>query len=155
MTNTTNYSRSAGTNRTITVTVVDPTTGPFLNELRDFQRRTKRTEYELDAAVRQRAQEIHSKYSTAGGATQRLAQIHQLKPVKSGVLAKLVGSNFNVFRPYNESVWYENVTSSTRFNLETEGMTQNEVVAFMNEQKAAASTAPNSAFDEPIGRRQK
>lgn len=60
-----------------------------------------------------------------------VATIINLVTVKSGILAKINGSNYNVFRPWNQQYWLTNITASHRFNLETEGMTNDEIDTFM------------------------
>lgn len=67
--------------------------------------------------------------------TTRVASITDIQPCKAGLLARTVGQRFNVFRAWDSEQWMENVTSSTRFNFETEGMTPEELTIFLNEQK--------------------
>ena len=63
-------------------------------------------------------------------------QIDRIVACKSGLLGKIVGTNFNVYRPWTarsvngQTIWMTNLTSSTRFNLETDGMTPAEIAAF-------------------------
>ena len=68
--------------------------------------------------------------------TVKAGRIHQIKVCKSGMLGKIEGTNFNVFRPWNQTAWMTNVTSSTRFNMETEGMTAEEIAIFLQESKS-------------------
>ena len=63
----------------------------------------------------------------------RVASITDIRPCKAGLLARTVADNFNVFRAWDSNTWMENVTSSTRFNLETEGMKPEEIEIFLNE----------------------
>lgn len=65
----------------------------------------------------------------------KTGQVYKLTACKEGILGKAVGTNFNVFRPWGEEVFLTNITSSTRFNIETAGMTADEVTAYMNELK--------------------
>ena len=95
MTSTQGTSRSAGNQRTMRVTVVDP----------------------------------------CNNNSTRVVSITDIRPVKAGLLARTVGENYNVFRPWESEQWMENVTSSTRFNLEIDGMTNDEIEIFLNEQK--------------------
>lgn len=88
-------SRSAGTNRTMIVTVVN-----------------------------------------ADANTSRKTSITNIITVRRGLLARTVSEGYNVFRAWNDDVWIENVTSSDRFNLETDGMTEDEKTIFINEKKA-------------------
>ena len=71
--------------------------------------------------------------------TTKTGSVYKLTPAKGGILGKEVGTNYNVFRPWDNrwgaNVYVTNITSSTRFELETEGMTPEEVTAFMNEAK--------------------
>lgn len=70
--------------------------------------------------------------------------IYELRPVKSGMLARIVGSGYNVYRNWEATKWMTNVTSSSRFNLETNGMTQKEIgvyVKFLDQERAARLAA--------------
>jgi len=64
-----------------------------------------------------------------------VGEIHKLKTTKTGLLGKIAGTNYNVFRPWTSNQWFTNVTSSCRFNIETECMTQEEIAVFVAENK--------------------
>jgi hypothetical protein len=68
--------------------------------------------------------------------TTRIVQIHKLQASKLGLLGKIVGCNYNVFRKWDDNVWMEDVTESNRFSLETTGMTNDEINIVMNEADA-------------------
>lgn len=65
------------------------------------------------------------------------AIIYEIMPCKEGLLGRMVNSGYNVFRPWSSQVWLTNVTSSTRFNIETDGMTPEEMSLYMEEHKAS------------------
>lgn len=67
--------------------------------------------------------------------TKRTASITNIQVCKAGLLARTVGENFNVFRAWDSDQWMENMTSSSRFNFEIEGMKPEEIEIFLNEQK--------------------
>ena len=67
--------------------------------------------------------------------TTRTASITNIQVCKAGLLARTVSENFNVFRAWESDQWMENMTSSSRFNFEIEGMKPEEIEIFLNEQK--------------------
>jgi len=65
-----------------------------------------------------------------------VVSIHKLVPCQEGVFGKILGNNFNVFRPWNSQQWMTNISGSTRFNMETAGLSQAEIGIVINEAKA-------------------
>jgi hypothetical protein len=63
--------------------------------------------------------------------TTKFEYIYDVRPVKSGLLGRIVGTGYNVYRKWGHTSWMTNVTSSTRFNLETDGMTQDEMSIYV------------------------
>jgi len=73
--------------------------------------------------------------------TTRTVSITGIQTTKTGLLATIIPDKMTAFRPYNSDQWMENVTSSVKFNIETDGMTEEESAIFLNERKFRAEFA--------------
>jgi len=65
--------------------------------------------------------------------TRQTVSIHKLIPCKSGIFGKMFGNNFNVFRAWGSDQWMTNISGSTRYSMELDGLTDAEKAIVHNE----------------------